>query len=392
MRKICYLLPQYQSDSAENFYHIINFLSELGKKVELYVIIENSDKNPKIDNVKEIFIINENKKNNYFIRFIKIIILFMKLYKSGVKIFFSRASSTGVFPLVIANRLLNFNRAKILFWNCGQDVVPLSFNPTKKNMKRILTKVLSKFIFNGINYLATGPVLMVDYYNKQHEIPKDKILLLYNDISLKRFYPLSFDEKNCLKQQVLGTRKKVMLFVHTFNYSRGTDLLHKIALKLKEKNLDVLLLAIGREGDYSSKLEEEIKKYKLSDYLINYGKIANRDIVKYYQISDLFIMPSRGEGFPRVLIEAMACKCVPFSFDVGGVRNIIHDNIINDTVVNVSDEDMFIEKSINLISEDRLLDDFANLSYEKVQEYSTEKIIKMYLEKFEFVNKSYNNV
>ena len=50
--KLCYVLPQYYKNSSENFFHIANFLSELGKKVELYVVIEHCDIKPKINNVK----------------------------------------------------------------------------------------------------------------------------------------------------------------------------------------------------------------------------------------------------------------------------------------------------------------------------------------------------
>ena len=61
--KLCYVLPQYYNDSAENFFHIANFLEELGKKVELYVVIEHSDITPNIANVKKIFILDAHNKN-----------------------------------------------------------------------------------------------------------------------------------------------------------------------------------------------------------------------------------------------------------------------------------------------------------------------------------------
>ena len=56
--KLCYILPQYNKNSAENFFHIANFLSELGKQIDLYVVIEHSDTVPIINNVKKIFILN----------------------------------------------------------------------------------------------------------------------------------------------------------------------------------------------------------------------------------------------------------------------------------------------------------------------------------------------
>lgn len=379
--KLCYLLPQYDNNSAENFYHIINFLEELGKKVDLYLIIENCNSKPEINNMKEIYIINENVKYNYSKRFYKIVKIYFKLYKRDVKIFFSRASFTGVFPLVIANKFLNLNRANIVFWSCGQDKNKLTWELTKKNIIRNITSLLNGFIFKNINFLATGPERMVEYYSNYYGVNKNKIIMLFNDISLERFNPLSVDNKKELKEEFHLSNKKVILFVHTFNYARGTDLLPKIALQLKEKNINAVILAIGREGDYSLILENKIKELEINDYLLKVGTIANKDIVKYYQMSDLFIMPSRGEGFPRVLIESMACSVPCISFNVGGVLDILPEKILENCVVEVEDEASFIKKTIKIISNENLLKRYSELSYKKVQEYNTSKVVDMYISK-----------
>ena len=55
--KVCYVLPQYYKNSAENFYHIINFLEELGRNVELYVVIEHGDQDINISSAKDIFVL-----------------------------------------------------------------------------------------------------------------------------------------------------------------------------------------------------------------------------------------------------------------------------------------------------------------------------------------------
>ena len=104
--KLCYVLPQNHKNSAENFFHIANFLSELGKKVELFVIIEHSDVEPNINNIEGIFVLSPEL--GAFSRFIKLIKIYFELYKKGVHIFFARSSLTGVIPLIFANKILNF--------------------------------------------------------------------------------------------------------------------------------------------------------------------------------------------------------------------------------------------------------------------------------------------
>ena len=73
--KLCYVLPQYYTNSAENFYHISNFLEELGKKVELYVVIEKANINPIICNTKTVYVIdNGSKKISYLSRFFQLLV------------------------------------------------------------------------------------------------------------------------------------------------------------------------------------------------------------------------------------------------------------------------------------------------------------------------------
>jgi len=238
-----------------------------------------------------------------------------------------------------------------------------------------------RFVFSGINYLATGPEKMTSYYHKKFNIPLAKIITLYNDVSLTRFFPESKIWKSETKQEIIYSQKKILLYVHTFNKSRGVDLLPLLALKIKKKKLDAVIIAIGRPGDFSKKFDDLIQKYNLKDYLINFGQIENSKIQKFYQISDLFLMPSRGEGFPRVMLEAMACKCPPLAYDVGGVSEIMSKNMHQDLLVTLDDSESFFEKAIKAISNDKLLIKLSNLSYSNVQKYSTENIVNMYVSK-----------
>jgi glycosyltransferase involved in cell wall biosynthesis len=378
--KVCYLLPKYQKNSAENFYHIINFLEEFGKKVELYVLIEHGESDIKIQSAKQTFILNNGERTlSHFLRFIHIIKIYFYLYNKGINIFFARASLTGVLPLIFANRFLNFNRAKIIFWSCGIDVIPLSFFPNINNIKRLLSKVLIRFVFLGMNYLATGPEKMASYYHQKFNIPLNKILTLYNDISFSRFFPLSLKERVRIKNEILNSQKKIILFVHTFNKSRGADILPSLALEIKKKNINAVVIAIGRPGDYSFELESQIKKNNLENSIINLGQVPNNEIEKFYQISDLFVMPSSGEGFPRVMLESMACKCPTLAFDVGGVSEVMNETMRNELLIPLDDRGGFINQAVMIIDNMKLLNKLANASYSRVKKFSTENIIEMYI-------------
>ena len=167
--------------------------------------------------------------------------------------------------------------------------------------------------------------------------------------------------------------------MHTFKKCRGTDILPLIAKELKNKQLNAMIIAIGRSGDYSNELTEKINEEYLQDYLLNLGEVANRNIVKFYQIADLFLMPSRGEGFPRVLLESMACGCPPLSFNVGGVADILPANAANELLVSLEDENKFVNQSIRLVSNSELLQELSDKSYDKVKQYQTSRVVSMYI-------------
>ena len=151
-----------------------------------------------------------------------------------------------------------------------------------------------------------------------------------------------------------------------------------IALELKNKSIDAVIIAIGRPGDYSSELDLQIDSNKLENHLINLGQIPNRKIEKFYQISDIFLMPSSGEGFPRVMLEAMACRVPALAFDVGGVSEIMDHSVHNELLIPLNEKDKFIEQAIKITQSKELRNHLSDASYTKVAEYSTENIIEMY--------------
>jgi len=89
-------------------------------------------------------------------------------------------------------------------------------------------------------------------------------------------------------------------------------------------NIDAQLVIIG-DGELRPQLEDQIKKLNLSDRVTLAGSIP--DAHQYLKAFDLFVLPSRKEGFPYVLLEAAASRTPIVATEVGGIPEIIQDSV-----------------------------------------------------------------
>jgi len=76
----------------------------------------------------------------------------------------------------------------------------------------------------------------------------------------------------------------------------------------------------------------------------------------------------------------MACGCPALVFEVGGVANILPDNTIEELLIPLDNENKFVEQSIKLINDQKLLAQLSKYSYQKAKQYKTENIVYMYVD------------
>lgn len=104
---------------------------------------------------------------------------------------------------------------------------------------------------------------------------------------------------------------------------------------------------------------------------------------KIYSSCDIFLWPSREEGFGLPPMEAMACGCAVISTDTGAIRDY---SIPNETVVIVpaKQPQIMAEKLIELIEDDKKIREILESAREKIKEFdwqnSTKKLEKIFFE------------
>ncbi len=135
-----------------------------------------------------------------------------------------------------------------------------------------------------------------------------------------------FRTQELRKELHIDSAKKVVLFAHRLSERKGAHYLPEIIQAFKGQSVVFIIIGDGQERQ---NLEFRIQNLELTHSVRLLGWVPNEELPKYYAIADLFIMPSDEEGFPRVLLEAMARELPFVAFGVGGVPEIVPQELKN---------------------------------------------------------------
>lgn len=91
------------------------------------------------------------------------------------------------------------------------------------------------------------------------------------------------------------------------------------------RNIDNLAYVIAGDGDLRGDLQELVRREKLEDVVVFTGNIEADKLPTLYRAADIFVMPSSGEGFGIVYLEALACGIPVIAGDSDGARDPLQD-------------------------------------------------------------------
>lgn len=184
-----------------------------------------------------------------------------------------------------------------------------------------------------------------------------------------------------LKNVYADFRVKRVLAVGRLDYQKGFDkLIQAWKLVKEDSELSDWKLDIFGQGEWKDKLLHEIREYGLEDSLEIHAPTI--DIGQEYVRSSILVMSSNYEGFPMVMIEAMACgvPAVSFAFKCGP-KDIIR-NQENGLVVPEGDI-VALAKALSFMMKDNALRAHcAQNAREIIAEYSEEVIMKKWMDLF----------
>jgi len=152
-------------------------------------------------------------------------------------------------------------------------------------------------------------------------VNKDQIVLLPNGVDAKKFYIM--DKNTCRQELGLPIDKKIVLYVGNMVPVKGVDVLIDAVEGLSS---DICVVMIG-EGVLRRQLELKVKQGKYSANVLFVGIKPHDEIAKWINAADVLCLPSRNEGCPNVILEALACKTTVVATKVGSIPEIISSDI-----------------------------------------------------------------
>lgn len=162
-------------------------------------------------------------------------------------------------------------------------------------------------------------------------------------------------------------------FIGSFEqlYKGPDTLLHAVSV-CSRAGLDIRALLVG-EGRCREQMKSLARALSIDDKVVFPGQLGfGKPIVDFLDSLDLFVMPSRAEGLPRALVEAMARGCPCIGSRIGGIPELLHP----DDLVPPGDAQALAAKILQVANDPQRLTQMSLRNLEKAKKFDPEILRK----------------
>jgi len=199
----------------------------------------------------------------------------------------------------------------------------------------------------------TDRIIAVSEKTRVHHIrtakinPK-KIVTIYNGIEISRFTKNSEDNRgNTRKSLGLHANKKVIATVAVLRQPKGIQYMLEAMPEILKDIPNAHYLIVG-DGAYKPQLLELVDTLGIQGHVTFAGH--RTDIPEILNACDLFVLPTLIDALPTVLIEALAASKPIIATNVGGIPEIIEDQI-NGILVPPGDHYKLVDACVKLLKD-----------------------------------------
>jgi glycosyltransferase involved in cell wall biosynthesis len=194
--------------------------------------------------------------------------------------------------------------------------------------------------------------------------PADRIIVMPWDTDLVVFNSSNRDPE--LKSKLGLEGRKVMLMMRIFRPEYGIEDFIKSLPKVKAANPEARALLLGY-GPIEAELKKLAGDLGVMDYIVWTGYVPQREVVKYINISDIYVSTSLRDGSSSSLLESMACGLSVVASDIPGNMEWIEDGV-NGIIVKKQDPDSIAAGLNRLLGDENMRKSMSANNIRKVQE------------------------
>ena len=188
-------------------------------------------------------------------------------------------------------------------------------------LKNLYDKTIGGYTLNTAKKL----IALTQENKKQYEllgVPENKIVVIPNGVDYEKFDGL-IKSKELLKS--IGNPDKVILFVGRLLKYKGAQHIIKAIPEIIKDYPNTKFIFVGEDQGYKKELIKLATDLDVFDKCVFTGRVNEKELLRYYSIADAFILPSTGEGFGLVALEAIVSGTPVILASTGGLKHIISE-------------------------------------------------------------------
>ena len=307
-------IPSIERGGVEkNLYYIANFFSK--KKINVYVLTAYCDFKKKFKNSIKFISLNQHekvKKSRFFKTLISLFLFTIKFRNKNITIFSFQSNITSIFLSLIYKKKI---------------IIRLNTS-VKKYIKSYFKFLIFKFFYNFANKIIVNSYEFKKEFEKLFSI---KVKTIYNPFLKQK--PKKIEYKFFNDNSYL----KIISVARLTKQKDHITLLKAFKKLIKKKKAKLLIIGTGKERN-------NIINYINSNSLTKYVRLIGykQNPISYIKLSDVFVLTSKYEGLPNVLLEAQSQKKYILSSNCSsGPKEILMNGKCGDLFKVQDDEKLF---------------------------------------------------
>lgn len=156
--------------------------------------------------------------------------------------------------------------------------------------------------------------------------------------------------------------------------NKGIETLVESAKILESAGVDFKFLIVG-DGPDLEFFKEYSTKLGIQEKIEFVGGIPNQKIVEFYKMASVFVLPSKMEGLPNVILEAMATGLPVIATKVGGIPEIVKEGV-NGFLIDIDDSQGLADRIQRLADNPVLAKDMGRMGRTIAENYDVRKQVK----------------